>query len=230
MTESNMKSHPLIIIAATAVILTCLLAVGMMTGLIPSPLTRDRVEVEAKLEPPAAAPVREPATTSSRSSFADTRAAPRASTRERTAAAPAPAPATGRTSSAAPERRVEGGSAPAPKVAAVCNNCGTVTSVRAVTQQGEAGIVGPLAGSAIGGLVGSQIGGGSGKAAATIIGAAGGAAVGTEIERRRKATTSYVVNVRLNDGTTRSFTYGSTPGVESGDRVRVVDGRLVRDS
>jgi len=39
-----------------------------------------------------------------------------------------------------------------------------------------------------------------------------------------------VVGVRLNDGTTQSFTFGSAPGYQQGDRVKVVDGRLVRDS
>ena len=99
-----------------------------------------------------------------------------------------------------------------------------------MTRQGEAGLVGAIAGGAVGGAIGSQIGGGSGKTIATIVGAAGGAAVGTEVERRYKATTSYVVGVRLNDGTTRSFTYETAPGFREGERVRVVDGRLVRES
>jgi outer membrane lipoprotein SlyB len=122
------------------------------------------------------------------------------------------------------------GSAPARKSAAVCANCGTVTSVRVVKQQGEAGLIGPAAGTAVGGLIGSQIGSGSGRTVATIVGAAGGAAVGTEIERRYKATMHHVVSVRLNDGTTRQFTFASSPGFREGDRVRVVEGRLVRDT
>jgi outer membrane lipoprotein SlyB len=124
--------------------------------------------------------------------------------------------------------------APAPAVSppppAVCYDCGTVTSVRTVRKQGEATIVGPLAGGAIGGLVGNQIGSGSGRTAATIVGAAGGAVVGTEVERRSKTTTQYVVGVRMEDGTMRRFTYRSAPGMREGDRVRVLDGKLVRDS
>lgn len=219
MSESSMRAHPLIIAAATAVILTCLIAIGMMTGIIPTPSAREQALVENTAVPP-------PGRTALNDSRPSTRApavapAPRARAPER-------APA-GRTADDTPSRAV-GGSGPSRNLAAVCNNCGTVTSVRTVTKQGEAGLIGPIAGGALGGLVGSQIGGGSGKAIATIAGAAGGAAIGTEVERRQKATTSYVVGVRLNDGTTQSFTFASAPGYQQGDRVRVVDGRLVRDS
>lgn len=220
MSESSLRTNPLIVVAATAVILTCLIAIGMMTGIIPTPSARERALVENTAPPPAPG----------RTALTDSRPSTRA-------AAPAPAPraraperaAAGRTGDDTPSRAV-GGSGPSRNLAAVCNNCGTITSVRAVTQQGEAGLIGPIAGGALGGLVGSQIGGGSGKTIATIAGAAGGAAIGTEVERRQKATTSYVVGVRLNDGTTQSFTFASSPGYQQGDRVRVVDGRLVRDS
>lgn len=207
MNTTSMRTHPLIVVAATTLILTCLLAIGIMTGIVPSPSARERAVGEESASPPKSA-----ATMQSRLSSkapATTRA------RER---------ATGSTRSTVPSTAV------ASTTPTVCSNCGTVTSVRTVKQQGEAGIVGPLAGGAIGGAIGSQIGGGSGKAIATIAGAAGGAAIGTEVERRSKSTTHYVVGVRLNDGTTRSFTYGSTPGVQTGDKVKVVDGRLVRDS
>ena len=220
MSESSMKMHPLIVVAASAVILTCLIALGMMLGIIPTPSSKESAVVENNVG----------TTTPGRTALNDNRPpaktpAPPLRTR------PADRPPVGATSGAAPGSSVGGGGAgPGRNLAAVCNNCGTVTSVRTVTKQGDAGLVGPIAGGALGGLVGSQIGGGSGKTLATIAGAAGGAAIGTEVERRQKSTTSYVVGVRLNDGTTQSFTYGSSPGVQQGDRVRVVEGRLVRDS
>ncbi|HZN25281.1 MAG TPA: glycine zipper 2TM domain-containing protein [Burkholderiales bacterium] len=218
MSETSFRMHPLIVIAATTLILTCLLAIGVMTGIVPSPLTRDRALVQdnTSAAPPARLTLRD-----DRASAGGSGNVPRERTAER-----APVGATG----TSPGSGTVAGGERAPKVAAVCTNCGTVTSVRQVTQQGEAGLLGPAAGGAVGGLVGSQIGGGSGKTVATIVGAAGGAAIGTELERRHKSTTHYVVGVRLNDGTTRNFTYGSAPGVRQGDRVRVVDGRLVRDS
>jgi outer membrane lipoprotein SlyB len=219
MADPTLRTHPLIVIAATTLILTCLFAIGVMTGIVPSPLTRERGIVEDNTT--AVAP-------SARSNLNEDRlAALRSSTAQRERAAQRRG--VGATAGTSASGAVAGGDAP-PKVAAICTNCGTVTSVRAVTQQGEAGVLGPAAGGAVGGLVGSQIGGGSGKTIATIVGAAGGAAIGTELERRHKSSTHYVVGVRLNDGTTRTFTYGSTPGVREGDKVKVVEGRLVRDS
>jgi outer membrane lipoprotein SlyB len=104
-----------------------------------------------------------------------------------------------------------------------------VSSVRAVKAQGEASMIGPAAGGVLGGLLGHQVGGGTGKTIATIAGAAVGAGVGTEVERRSRSTTHYVVVARLNDGTSPSFNYDSPPGVQVGDKVRVVDGRLHHD-
>ena len=207
MTDTTLRSHPLLIVAATAIILTCLLAVGVMTGIVPSPLSHTSA--------PAQDLSKAPATESRLASNA-----PAASSREKRSER-----AAGSTSGAASSQSVAGGG-PA-KTAAVCTDCGTVTGVRVVKQQGEAGLIGPIAGGAVGGAIGSQIGSGSGKTIATIAGAAVGAAGGTEIERRYKSTTSYVVDVRMNDGTMRNFTYDSPPGVEAGSKVRLVDGKLV---
>jgi outer membrane lipoprotein SlyB len=98
-----------------------------------------------------------------------------------------------------------------------------------VKEQGEAGLIGPAAGGLLGGVVGHQIGNGRGNTIATVLGAAGGAAAGTEIERRYKSKTHYVVAVRMNDGRVRTFNYAAAPAVQTGDKVRVVKGHLVRD-
>ncbi|HYC48929.1 MAG TPA: glycine zipper 2TM domain-containing protein [Burkholderiales bacterium] len=236
MADTSLKTHPLIVIAATAVILTCLLAIGIMTGIVPSPIGRDRgiVQGDSTAVQGRSASVEARIASQERSTSA-TADAPQAAPRPRLSKREAGTP-TGATASRSPSQSVAGSepassAAPAaPKVAAVCTNCGRITSVRAVTQQGEAGLLGPAAGGAVGGLIGNQIGSGSGNTIATIAGAALGAGVGTEVERRAKSTTHYVVGVRLENGTTRSFTYRSAPGFQQGDRVRIVDGRLVRDS
>jgi outer membrane lipoprotein SlyB len=229
--------HPVILIAAIAVILTCLFAIGVMTGLISSPLTRT-----APADHLATATPQSPSVTSglTREDLFDKRTsapAPAAEPRQRIVEKP-PAvrtperdrPPVGRTQDTGTGGTIAGGSASPPtRVAAACTNCGSITSVRAVTQQGEAGLIGPAAGTLLGSVAGSQIGSGSGKTIATVIGAGAGAAIGTEVERRSKSTTSYVVGVRMNDGTSRSFTYPNEPGVAVGDRVRLVDGRLLRD-
>jgi outer membrane lipoprotein SlyB len=239
------RMHPVLLIAAIAVILTCMFAIGVMTGIVPSPMTKTTPPAEALSAVPQKAPAatgltredlrqnRDPASVASgltREDLRENRSTPRASAPDaRATSRTAERPPVGRTQGSAASSSVAGGSSAPAQVAAACTNCGSVSSVRAVTQQGEAGLIGPAAGTLLGGVAGSQIGSGSGKTIATVIGAGAGAAIGTEVERRSKSTTSYVVGVRMNDGTTRSFTYPNEPGVSVGDRVRLVDGRLLRD-
>jgi len=42
-----------------------------------------------------------------------------------------------------------------------------------------------------------------------------------------KTTQSYVVAVRMDDGSTRDFPYQAEPGFRAGDKVKVVEGKLV---
>jgi outer membrane lipoprotein SlyB len=234
MSDHNARLHPIIIIAGTSVTIAALLAIAMMLGLVPTPGSRtashsETVSIETPQAPARVTSPAPPAANLTAPSRAEQKAA--AAPPKKTAARD-PAPLArerplGSTQTHTQSRTVTG-SAPAPANAPVCTTCGTVTSIRTVQQQGEAGMLGPIAGGVVGGAAGSQIGGGSGRALATIAGAAGGAAVGTEIERRTKSTTTYVVNVRLDGGATRSFNFASTPGYNTGDRVRIVDGRLVR--
>ncbi len=232
---NNIKSstNPLIVIAAIALILTCLVAIGVMTGIIPSPLANKGTAVKDELS--AAPGSKLPAVASTTTTTTTTRESktalvpktePRTEQRTHTPHRAAERPSVGTTQSIGPTGSLAGAaSAPSP----ACLNCGTVSSVRAIKEQGDAGMIGPAAGTAIGGLIGNQIGNGSGKTIATIAGAAVGAGVGTEVERRNKSTTRYVVAVRLNDGSTPTFNYPNSPGVQTGDRVRVVDGRLLHD-
>lgn len=222
-------TNPLIVIAATAVILTCLLAAGVMTGIVPSPLTKHAAPQEELSKLPATNAPALASSTTTTTTTRETRQTARAPAPERHAEARSHVterPHVGTTPSTGPTNTVAGsGPAPAP----ACLNCGTVSSVRAVKEQGEASMIGPAAGGLLGGVLGHQIGNGSGRTIATIAGAAAGAGIGTEVERRTKATSHYVVAVRLNDGRSESFTYASPPGVQPGDKIRVVDGRLLHD-
>jgi outer membrane lipoprotein SlyB len=215
------KTHPAIVIAATTLILTCLLAIGVMTGIVPSPLNKGATQQDLT-STPAQPKLAAPATHENRA-VAPAPAQERRHVVERPAAPRAPV---GATNPVAPSNTIAG-SAPPP--APVCTNCGTVSSVNPIREQGQASMIGPAAGGVIGGLAGHQIGGGTGKTIATIAGAAVGAGVGTEVERRTKSTTHYNVAVRMNDGTTRTIRYETAPGVQPGDKVRVADGRLVHD-
>jgi uncharacterized protein YcfJ len=104
--------------------------------------------------------------------------------------------------------------AQAPRAAVVaqadCRSCGTVESVKQVQRSAQvSGMAGtPVTpgmaiGGVVGALVGNQVGSGNGRAAATVVGAAGGAYAGHAIEKKR-AYTAYVMRIRMNDGSTRT--------------------------
>ena len=109
---------------------------------------------------------------------------------------------------------------------AKCSNCGVIESVREITAKGEGSGLGAAGGAVVGGVLGHQVGGGSGKQIATVVGAVGGAVAGNEVEKRVKATKSYDINVRLDDGSTRVINEVNPPSWRSGDRVRIVDGAI----
>ncbi|WP_395687567.1 glycine zipper 2TM domain-containing protein [Caenimonas koreensis] len=110
-----------------------------------------------------------------------------------------------------------------------CNNCGTVQSVKAVQRNGGTnGIAGTQVtpgmaiGGVVGGLLGNQVGHGNGRAAATVVGVAGGAYAGHQIEKNRNHYTAYVMRIRMNDGSMR--TIEQRTALARGSRV-VVDGQ-----
>ena len=107
-----------------------------------------------------------------------------------------------------------------------CGNCGNVESVRAIKQRAQGSGLGAAGGAVLGGLLGNQIGGGHGRQLATVAGAVGGAVVGNQVEGNMKATTSYEITVRLDDGSSRTFHQNSSPRWGTGDRVKVVNGSL----
>lgn len=108
----------------------------------------------------------------------------------------------------------------------VCSSCGKVTSVRAIKTRAEGSGVGAAGGAILGGLLGNQVGGGNGRKLATVAGAVGGAVVGNQVEGNMKATTSYEVKVRMDSGATRTFNLQNLNGYSTGDRIKVVNGGL----
>ena len=109
---------------------------------------------------------------------------------------------------------------------AICTSCGRVESVRAIQQAAKPSGVGIAAGAVLGGILGNQVGSGNGRTLATVAGAVGGGYAGNEVEKRGRATTSYQVRVRMDDGHLRTFPYAAQPGWAAGERVRVVNGQL----
>jgi outer membrane lipoprotein SlyB len=111
-----------------------------------------------------------------------------------------------------------------PPAGGACRDCGVVQGVRHVETRGKASGVGAVAGGVLGGVLGHQIGSGRGNTAATIAGAGAGAYAGHQIEKNRNRKSYWAVAVRMDDGNTRTFTFGNKPAFREGDRVKTVDG------
>lgn len=204
MPETQSRTNPLIAIAAIAVIIFSAVGVGVMTGIIPSSISKS-AEVQAPPTPDTAksepAPVHNKAATHAPKKAAVAEAPKRVAANEPVRVASAPPRA--------------------------CANCGSVEAVNVIEQQGEGSGLGAVAGGVAGALLGNQIGGGSGRKIATVAGAAGGAYAGHQIEKHVKTTKRYDVVVRMEDGSTRTFPYDTEPAFRVGAKVKVVEGALV---
>jgi outer membrane lipoprotein SlyB len=111
---------------------------------------------------------------------------------------------------------------------AACKECGTVVDVRTITKQGEGSGGGAILGGVVGGVLGHQIGSGRGNTAATVVGAAGGAYAGHQIEKNAKTETKYQVVVKMEEGNERYFSFSNPTSYQVGDKVKIVDKKLVR--
>lgn len=110
---------------------------------------------------------------------------------------------------------------------------GVVQSIELVRQDvagGSGGIgIGTIAGAVVGGIVGNQIGSGGANTAATVVGAAGGAYVGHELEKRnQQQADAYRFTIRLNNGSYQTVTQSTNPDIRVGDRVQIDNGVLRR--
>jgi outer membrane lipoprotein SlyB len=91
--------------------------------------------------------------------------------------------------------------------------------------------MGTIAGAVVGGILGNQVGGGSGNTAATVLGAAGGAYAGHQLEKRnpsQPAGDAFKFTVRLNDGSYKSVTQSTNADIRVGDRVQIENGEVRR--
>jgi outer membrane lipoprotein SlyB len=196
------QTHPMMIIAAIAVVLFCLAGTAAIMGWIPSSIgsntkgelsDADRAALASQMQaaPPAQQPLQ-------------------------------PIPQTAPRAPAEPPLQVAA-AAPAKNW---CSNCGNVESVREITTRAQGSGLGAAGGAVLGGLLGNQVGSGHGRQLATVAGAVGGAVVGNQVDGNMKANHSYEIKVRLDDGSSRTFHQQSTPGWRTGDRVKIVNGAL----
>jgi outer membrane lipoprotein SlyB len=113
-----------------------------------------------------------------------------------------------------------------------CALCGTVESIRTIEVRDEprdvGTVAGGLSGTAAGNRTDSRTESGSANTAMTILGTVAGAITGDETERNVKKRYAYRVTVRMDDGSFRTVSLSSPPTLAVGDKVRVVEGKLVR--
>jgi outer membrane lipoprotein SlyB len=214
-TATRAGMHPLLLIAAVAVILFCAVGTAAIMGWLPKSNASGDLPAPtaAQLAPPlAAAPVAQqeqamqtPAQSQPGQQLAAADTAPREPVR---AAEPAPAVVA------------------VPAAPAVCKSCGVVESVRTIEHRAQGSGVGAAGGAILGGLLGNQVGGGHGRQLATVAGAVGGAVAGNQIEGHVKSTQSWQITVRMDNGNKRTFNYTSQPSWHEGDDVKVVNGKL----
>lgn len=108
---------------------------------------------------------------------------------------------------------------------------GIVQSIELVRQDRAGSTIGlgTIAGAVVGGIVGNQIGSGKGNTAATVVGAAGGAYVGHELENRNpQQADAYRVTVHMENGSNHAFMQGTSGDLRVGDRVRIENGVVRR--
>ncbi|MDY7549078.1 glycine zipper 2TM domain-containing protein [Glaciimonas sp. CA11.2] len=213
------RIHPLVATAAVAVTLVCLVGVAAITGLIPT--SNSSAPPVAAMSAPAPGVDNQPSMNNSN-------------------IAPTPALAANQNNNPAPSSQsnyvAEQRHAPppsqryaneqqSPPPAPVCYSCGRVESIQAIQQAAKPSGLGIAAGAILGGVLGHQVGHGNGNTLATVAGAVGGGFAGNEVESRTRTTTSYRVEVRMENGKLRSFPQ-SAQEWRVGDPVRVVDGHL----
>lgn len=110
---------------------------------------------------------------------------------------------------------------------APCLDCGVVSNVRQVTNEGKPSGAGAIIGGLAGAALGSNVGSGNTRTAVSIAGAVGGGLLGNSIEKSQRQTTSYEVTLRMEDGSTRTIASDTLPSWRIGDKVKLVSGAIV---
>jgi outer membrane lipoprotein SlyB len=216
MQTTTTRLHPLLTVAAISVTLLSAVGIASVTGMIPASKGQENAlelpkEVAKPIEPAISHPV--------------TRPAPKKIVARKAAPKPAEPVAypefteAPRVAEAAPVVQ----EAPKPQVAP--GQLAIVESVREVKEPGDAKGIGAVAGGVLGGVVGNKLGKGTGLV--TILGAAGGAVAGHQIEKHARADKRWETAVRLDNGSQQTVSSDMQPAWHAGDRVRLLDGKLL---
>ena len=223
--ETNTKRlHPLLLLAAISLTVFSAVGIAALTGLIPH--SKGSVSADA---PPLTvqAPVVAQAEPAPAPSVTPAPAAPKP-VKKHVARAASPKPVETVTvpgfGEPAPAPIAQAPQVVEPKPVVKPGLLGTVVAVREVEQKGEGKGVGAVGGGLAGAVLGHNIG--DHNKLLTVLGAAGGAFVGNQIEKQARATKHWDLTVRYDDGTTQTFASEAQPFWHQGDRVRLYEGRL----
>ena len=218
--ETTARLHPLLTAAAISVTAFSAVGVATLTGLVPPSVGSQKEETSLQIPQEVAKPI-EPAIT-----HPVAQPAPKVvKAKPKPVARPvSPVPVT--YNDYAPEPRLA--QVEAPKPIAQPGYLATVQAVREVKEPGQHTALGPIAGGIAGAVIGDQIGKGKGttRKVLTVLGAAGGAFAGREIEKQARATSHWEVDVRRDDGAYETVRSEVAPAWQPGERVRLLDGRL----
>lgn len=216
-TNTNIRRlHPLAAAAAVSVMVFSAVGVAAITGIIPHSKGNEQPPVAAATESesmPASAPVATEPAAPVKKHVAKAHRAPVPPAQVAYAETPAMTPPP-------PPAPVPLAQAPAAKPGAY----GMVESVREVEDKGQANGVGAVGGGVAGAVLGHQLD--HGNKLVTVLGAAGGALLGNQIEKTARATKHWELTVRYDDGSTQVFNSPDQPFWHQGDRVRYYEGKL----
>ena len=202
------RLHPLVAVAAISVTILSAVGIATMTGLIA--VSKGQEEVSVDLPKEVAPAITHPAPV------------PKPAVRK---TATAPRPLESPIYQPAPQVAQAPVVVEAPKPQSLPGQFATVESVREVREAGDAKGVGAVGGGVVGGVVGNKLG--KGKTLFTVLGAAGGALAGHQIEKHVRGEKRWEISVRLDDGTQRTVASDVEPTWRAGERVRLLDGKLL---
>ncbi|KVO34214.1 glycine zipper 2TM domain-containing protein [Burkholderia ubonensis] len=238
-TPQKQRLHPLVATAAGAVIIASLAATAAVTGLFPKATSSDAQNGQTQAALIASQPAVDTAAAASAARAAQAQQlaaeqavqqqqAPVAQAQPQPAPRPAPTHHRRHTSTAPrPPEYAQQGDGYAQPSSSYCQTCGTVVAINQMRTPGQSTGIGAVGGAAAGGLLGNQFGRGNGRTAMTLLGALGGGLAGNQVEKQVRAETDYQVQVQMENGTTRTFTYHNPPPFGQGQRVRIENGTLV---
>lgn len=229
------RLHPLIAVAAGAVIVASLAATAAITGLFPKATSGSAENNQIQSAAIASQPVVDASQPANPATYAQsqqpTQAQQQPAPVQRAPAQPVPSHEAQYPQQAAPQPQTYAQQQPyaqrEPAQPAYCQSCGTVEAISAVRTEGHGTGIGAVGGAVAGGVVGNQFGSGNGRTAMTLLGALGGGLAGNSVEKHLRSSTSYSVRVHMENGKTRYFTYHEAPPFQQGQRVRVENGTLV---